>query len=112
VDGTTQTPGTLETQLRYVSHAPGRSAVLYARLMQALRAIPHTALVRETKPGKFWLRVALGLLITGIIAGSEFLLVAGVSVLAYVGLGWLWDGVSLDCSYARIQCTPDLLPVE
>ncbi len=93
--GTTQFPSTLETYLRYVPRGQAQSATLYARVRRTLRAIPHTALVRETKAGQFWLRAALVTLIVGILADSAFLLVAGISALTFVGLGWLWDAVSL-----------------
>lgn len=93
--GITQTPATLETHLRYIPRAQEQPAAQYVRMLRALRAIPHTTLVRETRTGQFWLRVALVALIIGILADSEFLLAAGVSVLVFVGLGWLWDAVSL-----------------
>lgn len=93
--GVMQGVSTLETQLRYTSQAPCQKVTLYGRLLRALRAMPYAALERDHQAGRFWFRAAVMLVLLGIIASSEFLLVAGLSVLLFVGVGWLWDRLSL-----------------
>lgn len=85
----------LETQLRYTQHEPDRFAKLYRRWLNAARAMPHTLAGRDVKSGQFWLRVAVGVLCLGVIADVEFLLIAAISLLVFVGMAWLWDAVSL-----------------
>lgn len=89
------TPGQVETQIRYgIGETPHVRRQL-RQWREALRALEHTELEQEKKVGGFWLRSALLLAALGVIFASEFLLAAGLSVLAFVVFCWLWDRFSL-----------------
>ena len=87
--------GTLETQLRYTPFKADAPLPLHKRVWRALRTSEFTLLERDVKAGLFWLRIALLLALLGMVLQVDFLLVAGLCGLTFVGLGWLWDAVSL-----------------
>ncbi|MBN2006398.1 MAG: DUF58 domain-containing protein [Anaerolineae bacterium] len=88
-------PAISETQLRYTPLYKLNPPPLYKRVIAALRSDTYELLDRDVETGRFWLRMALGLMLIGMIFRSQFLLGSGLCVLTFVAVSWIWERVSL-----------------